>query len=1344
MRQILETGNFLDCPDYREHIKQLFNLKQLDKITVDLTIKKNNDLDDILRGVPHAPTSRAINFIHRSLRKTTSYIHNKVRHIQARDNNMHPLHEYTGPAPNHSDFPDPIMTELCLNSNEYILYMRSFTANNPRTPVIIRSIPSPLPSSNNINSDIRNAIHELDDILARANSTNDNNNLLNDFNDEPTYPLQSQNSITSDVPTEIDRQSQTIISPDNQSRQIEQTTVHVSQPVNPPTQDPLIENSQSQRQPLPDSPLDAIPIEQFFLCPIKTATVLDVSLGDAWSSVFTMITDQIFDALTDTTIDRDIKLERAFKLYGGIPQIFFRTEDSDHPNTSLIRKRLMQFITGSIDPLFNSWKRDIKKFQDKRSKLSTADLNKKKKAEENKIKVRAISLINSGFIRKGISLLESHGVAPINNPSIIDQMRRKHPQNIDTWEAFTPLEPDNFQLDCMLPLIKNLDIHKGTGPRSFKNDYLIKLVTCRKLSDISQRAVNNLIKLGQYYLSGNIPENYRLLLSGGLLTPLIKKESDDHQIEARPVKAEDADTSIFCRALSKSMTTVVNSIVTPQQLAIGVENGIQLYITGINLKLEEADRLNQRLSVVSLDIRNAHNEFNRKSMIAQLNNLIPDHPDLTKLRCGLLSTIGIQPTIYMKDYSKPSGYIELCRSCQGGGQGNALTNIAFPIAINSFIKACETQYPNVEVRAYQDNITLIGSINDIFNGAYQFIIDGIHGIGCRTNPDMFTIFSNEADSNLELVPDHFKRPSINIDNNTYFGVEICGSPIGHPEFRKLHIQRYANDIINTIESTNQKISEVSKHSALIATNLSFQNRFDYICDINLPSETLEARSSIDVSLKHLYNNNLGCKVFDIDNTSPDPSFVADRAQLRLSDGGIGYRPLQDRFNYINMMNRIIPDIPNIIEDDEIIRRGTWPSLVSVTGNTFNELTRWQGFFNNNQLQANELINEWRKIQRIKLSLTENLGEAIRTDYPDLDCDVNLFGKNIKKLSKKISDILNKLRVDALNERASRLHRDDPRRIAYTNVKDDDFATSILCTSNTTFNTSNEIFQEISANHLGLPSPACTNFVGQLLPGAQNEGRLDAFGYKLKSLSNVRGDSTRTLHNMILDLFFKELNTAKIWNRGSAPNTCKDIFIQHIRRNIEDNDERNIQGIIPDIQYNKSQDLNTSSTLGDVKTLSPCLDYINTYGNRKPVDNRADQVQNDYINKAKRLDRTHNGVIAGDQGPVETHLRSFNNGMVDGLVVGPFGECSRQIHALRDLIAERKANYVSHHVDIDNAQILSKFKKSMSKSWGLFFASGWARLLLERLQLFYARARQNPPDLELPPEESNMAFNLLFV
>ncbi len=145
--------------------------------------------------------------------------------------------------------------------------------------------------------------------------------------------------------------------------------------------------------------------------------------------------------------------------------------------------------------------------------------------------------------------------------------------------------------------------------------------------------------------------------------------------------------------------------------------------------------------------------------------------------------------------------------------------------------------------------------------------------------------------------------------------------------------------------------------------------------------------------------------------------------------------------------------------------------------------------------------------------------------------------------------------------------------------------------------------------------------------------------------------------------------------------------------------------------------------------------------------RADRVQRDYLNKAKHIDRIYNNVSEGEEGPVERHMKTFNNGIIDGFVVGPFSECSRQVHALRDLIVERKVNYLYQHLDIDSAQIKSnqKFKKSMSKSWGLFFASGWARVLMERIQIFYTNPTEDDSDsTPLSPEESEMACNQPYI
>ena len=60
-------------------------------------------------------------------------------------------------------------------------------------------------------------------------------------------------------------------------------------------------------------------------------------------------------------------------------------------------------------------------------------------------------------------------------------------------------------------------------------------------------------------------------LGGGLLTALNKEAPLVEGIsDARPVKAEDSDTSSRCKALGRGLATAVKEAVAPQQFGGGV------------------------------------------------------------------------------------------------------------------------------------------------------------------------------------------------------------------------------------------------------------------------------------------------------------------------------------------------------------------------------------------------------------------------------------------------------------------------------------------------------------------------------------------------------------------------------------------------------------------------------------------------------------------------------------------------------------------------------------------------------------------------------------------------------
>ena len=72
---------------------------------------------------------------------------------------------------------------------------------------------------------------------------------------------------------------------------------------------------------------------------------------------------------------------------------------------------------------------------------------------------------------------------------------------------------------------------------------------------------------------------------------------------------------------------------------------------------------------------------------------------------------------------------------------------------------------------------------------------------------------------------------------------------------------------------------------------------------------------------------------------------------------------------------------------------------------------------------------------------------------------------------------------------------------------------------------------------------------------------------------------------------------------------------------------------------------------------------------KGADKRAGGLQKIYENKLKALDRRYHGTREKEKGPLERRLDSF--GKLEGLVVGAWGEGSKDLHALVKTMAEAR-------------------------------------------------------------------------
>jgi hypothetical protein len=413
-------------------------------------------------------------------------------------------------------------------------------------------------------------------------------------------------------------------------------------------------------------------------------------------------------------------LDRALKLYASIPQLIFRNPGRwNERNTKIIQQRLDQFIAGEFKLLFGPWLKEVRQFRLKSRKP-------REDTEEGR-RHRAAELFYRHNISKGINILEGFGRADPDDPEIKRQMREKHPDARDEHaEAWLEIPEDWFDtaretlsaeaaLERLELVIRETDPTTSVGPRGLHYNYLDVLFSGHMSNPESKAAKDRLGVLAARYLSCGLPAWTRRLLGGGLLTPLVKKQPEvGCTPDARPVKAEDADTSSFCKALNKLVTSAAKKQLIPQQLGIGVSGGINITTIGLSMKYEEAKGVRDDV-LIPIDISNAHNAFPQRPAFATLVEMALVDGALIPLVVAMRATLWAHNDIYMRSRSDKSGFTHLCQVKSGGGQGNGLTGVIFASTINKAVKDTEARFPGVEIKCIHDDMTLLGPARACFD-----------------------------------------------------------------------------------------------------------------------------------------------------------------------------------------------------------------------------------------------------------------------------------------------------------------------------------------------------------------------------------------------------------------------------------------------------------------------------------------------------------------------------------------------------------------------------------------------------------------------------------------------------
>ena len=215
--------------------------------------------------------------------------------------------------------------------------------------------------------------------------------------------------------------------------------------------------------------------------------------------------------------------------------------------------------------------------------------------------------------------------------------------------------------------------------------------------------------------------------------------------------------------------------------------------------------------------------------------------------------------------------------------------------------------------------------------------------------------------------------------------------------------------------------------------------------------------------------------------------------------------------------------------------------------------------------------------------------------------------------------------------------------------------------------SNSIFSEAMAAHLCLASPAvlASGYVGKSI--GRRGTNVDEYGDAIMNCNEIPGDSWRNRHDTVKQALVTECLASGL------PHDCEvyGLFADLLPAvEQEEGGElqwgRARQGLVPDFRLQLSSPDGPSFSLAELKICGAGKTWFPRGREGRGTDKRAEGLGKLYRDALSRYDRKYYGTQGEETGPLVRCLHSF--GPLKGLVVGPWGDASRDMHQLIKVLA----------------------------------------------------------------------------
>ncbi|MEI6872924.1 MAG: hypothetical protein WCL08_11635, partial [Verrucomicrobiota bacterium] len=623
-----------------------------------------------------------------------------------------------------------------------------------------------------------------------------------------------------------------------------------------------------------------------------------------------------------------------------------------------------------------------------------------------------------------------------------------------------------------------------------------------------------------------------------------------------------------------------------------------------------------------------------------------------------------------------------------------------------------------ELKAIHDDITLIGPPGKVWgdDGCLAFLLKALEDRGHTVNQNKCSALGSTPGA-CDDKPAWLNVPTTIVDKDGNIvharGIDVCKNPIGEDIYVQIYLVSKIESIRSAIQKSIKALLPSSSHATYLAFYYSFQCRFDYWLSTNYLIHTDPLAVSLDAFLCQKLSDIAGFDLFSSQPGALFPDFTQRRISLKVKNGGLGFRPLADRFLALNSLNNTMTLAIDHKDEKNVVTKGLWNSLSGVLGvgsfDFANSTTRNVAFHSSGTSFGNDHATLITRVQD-RYAASQTALQKI----PDPTCFLAVpaagFGFEIQKLHRKAQDIFREMDYESLLNNAKQLAKDEQRSLAFLATHDSPFANSFPVASHPSSNFDNREFETALARKLGLPLKILIPHIGTRVRsnGNSHVTLVDPYGNGVASAPGVSGDHARRLHDRIVNNLVILAKAARVPTKGGHGGSCKDTFNKclNVGEYVDEVSARLLQGIIPDMvidardcvagPFSTPNCLVGRQTLVEHKTLASLL---------MSVKSRAKKVHTDIKNRAEELDLRHPGST------FTLELNSY--GPYHVLVTGPFGNLSSDFTSLVDFIARELAMQTMELRNINPALALAVHRRALVRRIGLLTSRGWAQHIVDR-------------------------------